>query len=159
MGPDGIYRWRSPVQLDSDPEGFRLLLVVSLIVCVLSIGICAVISIDFMFSILPVILGSVAAAGLLLFLVGKLSNSITQSYEMSDQYVKLGDRKTPIYYNQLSEIVVHPLYLELRENKKSTKIYAEKEDFYFVKDYILNHSMGNAVVKYDGYGTKSTLEK
>lgn len=158
MGPDGIYRWNSPAQLDSDPEGFRLLIVVAAIVCVLSIGICAVISIDFMISILPVIIGSVVAAGLLLFLVVKIRDNITQSYEMSDEYIKLGDHKTPIYYDQISEIVVHPRYLELCQNANSARIYCEKADFYFVKDYIVNHTAGKAAVRYDGYGTTGTLE-
>lgn len=126
-------------------------IVVCAIVTVLSIGICAVISMDFMISVLPVILGSVAALILLIALCVKLNSSIVQKYDMSDQYVKLGN-KEPIYYQQNSGIVVHPLYVELQAGARTTRIYCAKEDLFFVKDYIVNHST-NAAVTYDRYGT------
>jgi len=154
MEPDGTYIWKSRIRLDPDKEGHRLILIVCMVVCVLTIGFCAIISVDFMISILPVIIGSAAAAILLYILAGKLGESFVFRYEMNDSYIKIVDLKVPVtyHYDKISEIVVTPLHLELHENTNSSKIYVPQEDFLFVKDYIVNHTMGHAEIRYERYG-------
>lgn len=159
LGADGIYRWKSLVQLDSDKSGYRLGLVVCVVVCVVSIGICAVISVDYMISILPVIIGSVAAAILFFWLVSKFANSMAQKYEMNEDHVKIGEQKDPVFFDEIKEIVVNPRYLELHEKERSAKVYVPKEDFFFVKDYIITHTLGHAVITYDRYGITGNLEE
>ena len=157
MGPDGIYRWKSPTKFEPDKEAYRMVLIVCVVVTVLCIGICAIISWDYVFTMAPIAVGSVGAAILLFLLVVKLNDRIMQKYELSDAYVKIGDKKVP--YNEIDTIVVNPLYLELHAKGKSTRIYAPNEDFLFVKDYIVNHTLGHAAVTYDRYGTTSTGEE
>ena len=134
-----------------------MFLIVCVVVTVLCIGICAIISWDYVFTMAPIAVGSVGAAILLFLFVVKLNDRIMQKYEMSDAYVKIGDKR--VSYSEIDEIIVNPLYLELHAKGKASKIYCPNEDFLFVKDYIINHTMGHAVITYDRYGTTSTGEE
>jgi len=150
---DGTYRWKCPVQLESDPQGYRLGLIVCVVVCLLSILLCAFIGMDFMISVLPVIIGSVAAAILFFYLTSKAASLSSQKYEMNGQYIQkvIDAKKTVSFdYHRIREIVVHPLYLELYDDTQSSRIYVPKEDFYFVKDYITGQTMGRAAIRYEG---------
>lgn len=149
---DGIYRWKCPVQMESDPQGYRLALIICVVVTLLSILLCAFISMDFMISILPVILGTVAAAILFFYLVQKATTASAQKYEMTDHDItKIVDSKNTVSFEfrQIRTIVVHTLYLELHDENRSSRIYVQKKDLFFLKDYLIGSTMGNAEVRYE----------
>ena len=155
MTGNGSYQWSCPVEREYARAQYRSVIIITIIVVSLvsaaGLAFGAFLSITFMLTfLLPVFGAIIAVIIIILLIVGRNSRNKVQRYEMNDRYVGLMNVKNPVlyYYDRIQEIVVNQDYLELHGKIRTSRVYIPHEDFTFVRDYILQHTLGRAQVRY-----------
>ena len=91
-----------------------------------------------------IVAGCDAVFLLIMFVVFKLALSAEdpqESYEMSDIFVKSGDKAKVAIFT--------PKYIELQGRIKKIRVYVPEEDYSFVKGYIMNRLTGECEIRYE----------
>ena len=103
---------------------------------------------------LLIVAGCDAVFLLITFAVFKLALSDqnpTESYEMTDIYIKSGYGKSSVYfdYDKARGAVITPKFIELHRGIKKMRVYIPAEDYEFVKGYIMSRLTGECEISYN----------
>ena len=84
------------------------------------------------------------------FKLALLDQNPSESYEMTDIYVKSGYGKSSVYfdYDKAKEAVITPKFIELHRGIKKMRVYIPAEDYDFVKGYIMSRLTGECEISY-----------
>lgn len=159
---DGSYQWSCPVEREYERKQYKSAIITTIIVislvCAAALIFGASLDITFMLIyLLPVFGGMMVLIIIIMLVMGRASGNTIQRYEMNDRYIGLLNVKASVfhYYDRIQEIVVNPKYLEIHGKIRKSRVYIPQEDFPFVRDYILQHTLGRAQVRYEGTGPVS----
>ena len=84
------------------------------------------------------------------FKLALLDQNPTESYEMTDIYIKSGYGKSSVYfdYDKARGAVITPKFIELHRGIKKMRVYIPAEDYEFVKGYIMSRLTGECEISY-----------
>ena len=151
LGQDGAYRWKCRIDRSYEKRDYKRAILILLIIAALCLSGSAIINPQFMLVVIPVIVGFLVVAALLFFLMNRISGKTWQQYVMNGQSVQIINASVSVFrkFRDITEVVCFPEYLELHEKGGTAKICVPPEDYAFVKDYILFHTLGKATVRYE----------
>ena len=151
LGQDGAYRWKCQADRSYEKRDYKRAILILLIIAALCLSGSAIINPQFMLVVIPVIVGFLVVAALLFFLMNRISGKTWQQYVMNGQSVQIINASVSVFrkFRDITEVVCFPEYLELHEKGGTAKICVPPEDYAFVKDYILFHTLGKATVRYE----------
>ena len=151
LGQDGAYRWKCQADRSYEKRDYKRAILILLIIAALCLSGSAIINPQFMLAVIPVIVGFLVVAALLFFLMNRISGKTWQQYVMNGQSVQIINASVSVFrkFRDITEVVCFPEYLELHEKGGTSKICVPPEDYAFVKDYILFHTLGKASVRYE----------
>ena len=151
LGQDGAYRWKCQADRSYEKRDYKRAILILLIIAALCLSGSAIINPQFMLVVIPVIVGFLVVAALLFFLMNRISGRTWQQYVMNGQSVQIINASVSVFrkFRDITEVVCFPEYLELHEKGGTAKICVPPEDYAFVKDYILFHTLGKATVRYE----------
>ena len=155
MGQDGRYRWKCPIDKEYERMQYRFTFKVMAVVSAAMVAFGAFLDMEFLLTVVLIeTVGLMAVIALVIFIVSRVSGQPVQRYRMTDEYVEIVNAKASVFhrFDRIKEIVVNPRYLELHGRIRVSRIYIPQEDYPFVKGYILNHTMGSAVVRHGSMG-------
>lgn len=152
IGENGIYRWSSQAETKDVRKQVKRAIWVCAAVLAAGLVFGACLDIRFMVTLLlPILAGTMALIIIVVLLSTRKQMHTVLRYEMSDNYIALTetDREVIYDFSGIKEIIIKEQYAELHGTGGKLTVHYPKEDFGFVKNYILTHTLGNAIVRYE----------
>lgn len=151
---DGTFRWKCNIDKDYERRSYKATIIfcVGLAIFILILG--------YVFSVMTrsmdkywiVALSSgvfILISLLVCWGLDSLPGQLTEIYHLTDTYIETGSGKThaTFSFDRTKKVIVGSNFVELKGIFSGPKIFIPEEDFYFVRDYILNRLPGD-VQKY-----------
>ena len=149
-GADGVFRWRAKIPVEEQARVIRIVLCVMGGFCLLMIALTALTGPNMLLPVLLACAGVMAVSGLCCLLF-RPRDTVTQPYELTEErirYVGYGRTDSRLDFKNIRRVRVEASkdLLRLRGLLAAMPVYVPREDFIFVRNYILQRVPPNARV-------------